>query len=142
MAHRATNPEPVILGKIIADKGTRWGEETRKVAQTDAQRVLEALVAEYGVEAAVRALDNQGFKGDAMRYLLNPLYEEAIRRRSMVQLSSSVASSGDAETPLTDEEFEMTADQLADEGAAICRRQGAPATSLPITRDEMYLDHP
>jgi hypothetical protein len=43
--------------------------------------VLEALVAEYGVDAAVQALDNQGFKGSAYTYLLKPLHAEACRRR-------------------------------------------------------------
>jgi hypothetical protein len=43
--------------------------------------VLEALVAEYGIDASVVALNNHGFRGDAYRYLLGPLYDEAVRRR-------------------------------------------------------------
>ena len=46
------------------------------------------MVAELGVEGAVRALDNQGFKGEAYKYLLTPLYDEAIRRRKLTQQSS------------------------------------------------------
>jgi hypothetical protein len=88
MAHRAKHPEPLIIPEVIANKGACWNEETQRVARSDAQRILESMVAEFGVEAAVSALNNQGFKGDAMRYLLNPLYEEAVRRRGMVQWSS------------------------------------------------------
>jgi len=81
MTHRDNNRESLIVPSIIAQKGPAWGDETRKVAQTDAQRVLEAMVAEFGVDGAVRALDNQGFKGSAYRYLLTPLFDEAHRRR-------------------------------------------------------------
>ena len=81
MTHRDNNRESLIVPSVIAQKGAAWGDETRKVAQTDAQRVLEAMVAEFGVDGAVRALDAQGFKGPAYRYLLNPLFDEAHRRR-------------------------------------------------------------
>jgi hypothetical protein len=81
MAQRVRNPQPVILRKVLSIMDTRWSASSKDTALSDAERVLEAMVAEYGIEAAVYALDNQGFKGDAMRYLLNPLYEEAIRRR-------------------------------------------------------------
>jgi hypothetical protein len=142
MAHRASNRQPGIIRKVIADKEMSWGQATRKTAQIDAQCVLEAFVAEYGVEAAVRALDNQGFKGDAMLYLLKPLHEEAIHRRLMAQQSTSVASGGEDEAPPSDEEFERILDQLAEEGAAIHKRQGEPTLNLPITREEIYQDHP
>lgn len=85
MTHRSNNREPLIVQTVIEQKATSWTEETRKVAQTDAQRILEAIVAEHGVGNCVRALDNQGFKGAAYRYLLKPLYAEAQRRRQRVQ---------------------------------------------------------
>jgi hypothetical protein len=65
----------------MESKGDTWGDETRKVAQSDAQRLLESLVAEVGLEACEQALDRQGFKGSAYRYLVRPLHEEAVRRR-------------------------------------------------------------
>jgi hypothetical protein len=83
MTRRSSKPEPLIVATVIAEKGSTWGEETRKVARTDAERILEALVAEYGVDAAMRALDNQGFKGAAYGYLLKPLQAEALRRRQL-----------------------------------------------------------
>jgi hypothetical protein len=91
VTHRKANREPLIVSTVIAQKGDAWGEETCKVARTDAQRVLEALVAEYGVEAAVSALDNQGLKGSAYRYLLKPLHAEAVRRRRVSQATKSGA---------------------------------------------------
>jgi hypothetical protein len=83
MTHRKESREPIIITTVIEQKSGTWGDETRKVARTDAQRVLEALVAEYGIENTIRALDRQGFKGSAYRYLLKPLHTEAVRRRSV-----------------------------------------------------------
>ena len=85
MTHRNDNRSSLIVPAVIAQKGDDWGDESRKVAQTDSQRVLEALVAEHGVDGAVQALDNQGFKGSAYKYLLNPLFAEASRRRAEAQ---------------------------------------------------------
>lgn len=92
MTHRKGNHEPLILPTVIEKKGEAWGEETRKVARTDAQRILEALIAEYGVENAEQALDKQGMKGSAYRYFLKPLHVEALRRRRVSQSSTTVAS--------------------------------------------------
>jgi hypothetical protein len=95
MTHRDRNPEPLILPAVLENKGTDWGESTRQLALTDAQRVLEAMIAVFGVEGAVRALDHQGFKGDAYRYLLKPVYEEAVSRRARAGHSAG-DSVGDA----------------------------------------------
>jgi hypothetical protein len=89
--HRSRQPEPLITPTVIATKGDAWNPETQKIAASDAQRVLEALVAEYGVEAAVTALDHQGFRGSAIRYLLTPLYDEAFARR--LRKNTTTASS-------------------------------------------------
>jgi len=140
MADRASNPEPGIVDKVLADKQAEWSEETRKRAQTDAQHVLEALVTFCGVEGTVRALIGQGFDGDAMRYLLKPLYQEAVRRRRIVQ-PTWFDVEDDPERPLTDEEFEALADQLVEEGTAACERAGSSGKDLPITREEIYQDH-
>jgi len=80
--HRDEHPEALILPTVIANKRGNWGAETRKVAESDAQRVLEALIAEFGIDAAIRALDNQGLRGSSYSYLLKPLYEEAVNRRA------------------------------------------------------------
>jgi hypothetical protein len=74
--HRDVNPETLIIPAVIASKSASWNDETRKVAASDAQRVLEALVAEFGIERAVTALDNQGFRGEAYKYVLKPLHQE------------------------------------------------------------------
>jgi len=80
--HRDEHPEPLIVPTVIESKGANWGTETKKVAERDTQRVLEALIAEFGVDAAIRALDNQGLRGSSYGYLLKPLYEEAVNRRA------------------------------------------------------------
>jgi hypothetical protein len=85
MTHRKSQRKPQILSAVFAAKGESWNAETHKVARTDALRILEALVAEYGVENAVQALDRQGLKGSAYRYLLKPLYSEAQKRRAEAQ---------------------------------------------------------
>jgi len=142
MAHRTDNPEPGIVNKLLAEKATTWASDVLQAAPTDSQHVLEALLAEFGVEAAIRALDNQGFFGEAMRPLLNSLYIEAVRRRKLVQPNWSAGASGQTKAPLTDEDFEALADQLADEVAAAHKRRGEPALNIPITREEIYQDHP
>jgi hypothetical protein len=82
MSHRDKNPEPAIIEAVIRQKGSGWSQSTQDTARSDAQRILEALVAEVGVERAVQALDHQGIAGYAYRYLLKPLYAEAQRRRA------------------------------------------------------------
>ena len=89
MTHRDKNPEPLIVQTVIEQKGSIWNEETHRVVRTDAQRILEALVAEYGIEKSVCALDNQGLKGSAYRYLLKPLHDEAQRRRQCTKSTKS-----------------------------------------------------
>lgn len=94
MTHRAHNRHSLIVSTVVERKAENWSEETRKVANTDAQRVLEALIAEYGVENAMRALDNQGFKGRAYGYLLQPLYIEALQRRMQYRALNPVVGHG------------------------------------------------
>lgn len=84
MTYRKINPEPQILSTVIEQKGDAWNEETQKVVRTDALRILEALIAEYGIENSVKAMDKQGMKGSAYRYLLKPLHAEALRRRQII----------------------------------------------------------
>jgi len=133
MAHWATYPEPGILDKIIADKAATWDEGMQKFAQSDGQRVLEALLAEYGIEAAVRALDNQGYSGNAVRYLLQLLHDEAMRRRRMAH---------EPPRELSDEEFEAILAELDEAWEAMGGTQAGPVPELPITREEIYRDHP
>lgn len=51
MSHRDQQRQPVILTALIEQKGDNWNAETHKVVMTDSQRVLEAVVAEIGVQA-------------------------------------------------------------------------------------------
>ncbi len=83
--HRSKNPQSLILAEVNRIKAGDWSTSTEQTAATDAQRILEAMVAEYGVDAAIQALDNQGFQGKSMRYLLAPLFEIAISRRAIAR---------------------------------------------------------
>ncbi len=81
MSSRDRHPRRTVVEAVIEKKGESWNDSTRKVVRTDAQRILESLIAEYGIEASVRAMEYQGFEGEAYRYLLGPLYDESIARR-------------------------------------------------------------
>ncbi len=89
MSYRDGTRRPVILSALFEQKADTWGEATRKVAMTDAQRMLEALVAEVGFEATLQAMENQGFESGAYRYLLAPLHAEAVRRRGDAKAADS-----------------------------------------------------
>ena len=91
MSHRDSNPEPLIIDVVIQRKSRSWNEASQKVARTDALRVLEALIAECGVDAATRALDRQGLEGKSYGYILKPLYEEAVTRRQRAELARAAA---------------------------------------------------
>lgn len=86
---RRARPEPLIIPALIAEKGDSWNAATADVAATDAQRLLEALVAEVGVEGTVAALTNQGFDAKSYGYLLAPLHKEAIARRQRAHKGES-----------------------------------------------------
>ena len=81
MSYRSNHPKPKILRSLIKQKGAGWNKATQELAPDDGQRVLEALVAEVGVDGAKEALRKQGFEAGAYEYLLQPLYEEAQARR-------------------------------------------------------------
>ncbi|HAI14571.1 MAG TPA: hypothetical protein DCM28_22890 [Phycisphaerales bacterium] len=70
-----------IINKVIDDHVNSGQWHSDDPSRNDSSCVLEALLAEYGIDAAVDALKRQGFAGD-YRYLIKPLYEEAILRRS------------------------------------------------------------
>ena len=85
MTYRSRHHRKLLVPAVIELKGEDWQQSTRTLAASDAQRVLEALIAEYGVEAAVSALDRQGIRGMSYLYLLRPLHAEALRRRHHAQ---------------------------------------------------------
>ena len=85
MSSRKKKPQGLIVEAVSQQKGETWNESTREVARTDSSRVLESLMAEYGIEAAMEALNRQGFTGSAYKYLLTPLYSEAMKRRESAE---------------------------------------------------------
>jgi len=59
--------EKLVGGNIYLHSGQTKPSHFGGRILTDAQTILEAIVAEYGVENCVRALDNQDLKGVAYR---------------------------------------------------------------------------
>ena len=80
MSHRQKNPRKNIVEAVIALQGDKWSEATRQTARSDANRILEALVSDIGVQGVVDAMDRQGFEGAGYRYLIAPLFEESASR--------------------------------------------------------------
>ena len=80
---RSKKSHPVILDAVIEGKGSDWNKSTQAVVRTDSQRILEAMVAEFGIAGATEALENHGFTAKSYLYLLKPLYGEAQKRRSI-----------------------------------------------------------
>jgi len=70
-----------LIETVINDPKRPWrANATPVAARNDANCVLEALLAEYGLDAAAGALKKQGLKGD-YQYIIEPLHAEAVARR-------------------------------------------------------------
>lgn len=77
------------LVQSVIDSQGQWAKPSVEVNTTDAQRILESLVAEYGVDATVAAMDRQGFKGQAYKTLIALLHREALARRAQRHATAS-----------------------------------------------------
>jgi hypothetical protein len=69
-----------LIDSVAGDPDRPWKDNARDQFAIDANAVLEALLAEYGVEAALAAVERQGLKG-AYRHVIEPLHAEAVARR-------------------------------------------------------------
>jgi hypothetical protein len=70
-----------LIEAVINDPQRPWPAKTTiTTARNDANCVLEALLAEYGPEAAAKALKKQGLNGQYL-YIIEPLHAEAVSRR-------------------------------------------------------------
>ena len=78
MSYRSNHPKPKILRALIKQKGTGWNKATQELAPDNGQRVLEALVAEVGVEGAKEALPT-GSKG-SRRERMNTCFNRCTRK--------------------------------------------------------------
>lgn len=82
-----------IIDAVADDPARDWNATTRdETFPADANAILEALIAEHGVEATLEALVNQGFSGD-YRYAAKPIFDEANRRRTQRQERRSTEGS-------------------------------------------------
>jgi hypothetical protein len=75
-----------LIDAVAKDPSHPWGEKTRNQFVIDANAIFEALLLEYGVEAALTALVKQGFSPTGKyRYAAEPLYQKAVERRATRQ---------------------------------------------------------
>ena len=81
MSYRQRNPRKNLLDSVVETQGEKWSQATIRTARSDAFRILEALVSDMGVDGVIDAMDRQGFEGTAYRYLIAPLFDEAVSRR-------------------------------------------------------------
>jgi|GEM_PF-5843342 len=70
-----------LIDAVTKDQKRSWKDVTRKTHATDANDVLEALIAECGSEKALEAVRNQCLQGN-YRQIIEILYEEAVARRA------------------------------------------------------------
>jgi hypothetical protein len=72
-----------IIDHVAGDPDLPWNDTTRdQTFPTDANAILESLIAEYGVAATLNAVAKQGFKGD-YHYAVERLHAEAVERRRL-----------------------------------------------------------
>ena len=81
MSQRGKQRQKLIVEAVIESHEGSWSESTKRTVRSDAHRILEALVAEFGVEKSILAMNKQGFEGKAYSYLIKPMYIEARSRR-------------------------------------------------------------
>ena len=73
-----------LIDAAANDSSRTRTDGTKDQFAIDANAILEALLLEYGVEAAVQAVARHGFKGQ-YRQTAQPLYDFAVQRRSARQ---------------------------------------------------------
>jgi hypothetical protein len=81
VSQRGKQRQKLFVEAVIESHEGSWSDSTKRTARSDAHRILEALVAEYGVEKSILAMNKQGFEGKAYSYLLKPMHAEARSRR-------------------------------------------------------------
>lgn len=72
-----------LIDAVAEDPNRPWVKKTRNQFVIDANAIFEALLLEFGIEAALAAVVNQGFSPTGeYRYAAEPLYQKAIERRA------------------------------------------------------------
>jgi hypothetical protein len=75
-----------LIDAVAEDPSRPWKENTRNQFVIDANAIFEALLLEYGVEAALEAVVKHGFSSTGeYRYAAVPLHEMAVARRTARQ---------------------------------------------------------
>ncbi len=75
-----------LIDAVAEDPDRPWSDKTRNQFVIDANAIFEAMLLEYGVDAALAAVVKQGFSPTGeYRYAAEPLYQKAVERRSRRQ---------------------------------------------------------
>ena len=70
------------IDSVAEDQSLPWSDSTRKTFISDANAIFEALLLEYGVEAALEAVKKHGYSPTGQyRYAAVPLFDKAVKRR-------------------------------------------------------------
>jgi|GEM_PF-2367286 len=88
MSYRNKNRFRPLIDVVASQKLKDGDWKTDETARKDAVKVLEAIVAELGVVGCLAAIEKQGFNADSYKYIVEPLHEESVRRRSLYQSST------------------------------------------------------
>ena len=73
----------ILIEAVAEDPNVDIKENTRQQRVIDANAILEALLLEYGVDAALKAVVNQGFSADGnYGTIARQLYDFALERKA------------------------------------------------------------
>jgi hypothetical protein len=79
----------ILIEAVSGDPNADIKDNTRRQRVIDANAILEALLLEYGVEAALEAVVKQGFSsGGNYGTITRQLYECAVQRKSERRIKS------------------------------------------------------
>ena len=74
---------PSVVEHVVEQKAYPTETTSADTFRSDSAAILESLVAEFGEEIIVTAMNNQGFEGYSYRSTLKALAVEAIQRRQL-----------------------------------------------------------
>lgn len=72
-----------LIDSVAEDPSLPWSDSTRNTFISDANAIFEALLLEYGVEAALEAVKKHGYSATGeYRYAAARLFDKALKRRA------------------------------------------------------------
>lgn len=72
-----------LIEAVAKDHQHTWSDATQKQFVIDSNAILEALILQYGIDAAVSAIVEQGYSpGGNYRSAANHLFDKALERKA------------------------------------------------------------